>query len=389
MTDNKFRMKEKPGLSDAFVGMDYEIKPKMVEVWNGKRIAWTVAIISALLLIPIVYLIYNSYWNDAQEQSQITSENALQSHGLQPQSPSKAKPPVVITAPESGAQTDASTLQPVIDDETRARIARQSLEEVSANIVKPLIETDETTKTSTKQMETLAANTKSKAITPKLESSEITTAARQELSTKTKQVSPGTSRSSTTASPPPVQTKPQQNADTSKSVPVNQADHRSLNNKLDEQQFKAQAETLATDVNKPDTQIVADQVYGDADEQLDNAYNEKSEHVSRVHLVSAVRNLEPVGEDMNTLTIQQGQSRNIVYFTEVQGLYDRDITYRWLREGKLAFSKTIPVTGNHTWRSYIKKSIRASMAGNWIVELRDDQENILSQHSFEVVQLSE
>ena len=386
MTDNKFRRQDSASLSDAFVGMDYEIKPKMVEVWNGKRIAWAVAIFSTLLLIPIVYLLYNSYWNDSQEQSQITAKNAPQSQGLQPQSSSMARPPVVITAPETSAQTDASSALPVIDNQTRARLAKQSLEEVSASIIKPLTETDKATETSTKQIATLAAKTTSKATAPKVESKPIVTASKQEPRPQGKQVS-----SSTTISLPPAQAKSQRTADAPElSEKVNQTDSRKLNTRVAKKQSKTQEENLLSDAKIPDAQAIADPINTDTDlQQLDGADNGKSEHVSRAHLVSAIRNLEPVGADLNTLTIKQGQSHRIVYFTEVQGLAGQNITYRWLREGQLVFSKKIPVTGNHTWRSYIKKLIKSSMAGNWVVELRDDQNLMLSQQSFEVLEASE
>jgi hypothetical protein len=426
-------MKDNPSLSDAFVGMDYEIKPKMIEVWNGKRIAWAIALLSVLILIPIIYLLYNSYWNESRQQSQMTAENTPQSRLESATTDS----PVVITAPKSVAKSDASPSQPVIDNEARARLEQRSLEEVSASIHKPLTETGKTSETSTKETGALSANAKptTEISKPKPQSESIATAAKKELRLQTEQVSTNTntSTSSTTTSPPPAQASAQQTTDSLQSEQVNRTNQANTNAGLSDQQLKPAAKQLSADTNSvPQAvppQVVENKVNqqqtnkdlqsekinsvdqarlndnlnkqqlesqteqpssvtdtAEADRLLDDNYNDKSEHVNRARLVSAVSKLEPVGEDLQSITLNNGQSRRIVYFTEVKGLGGQNITYRWLHEGQLVFSKKIAVDGDYSWRSYINKLIPASMPGSWVVELRDDQDIILSQHSFEVLQ---
>ncbi|MEE9424382.1 MAG: DUF2914 domain-containing protein [Methylococcales bacterium] len=402
MTNNKFRTKENPGLSDAFAGMDYEIKPKMIEIWNGKRIAWAIALLSVLVLIPIIYLLYNSYWNESRQQSQMTAENTPQSQLSQLESPTTDSP-VVITAPESAAKSDESSSQPVIDNETRARLEQRSLEEVSASIHKPLTEADKASQSSnSKEAETLSSTEKTTTETPKPQSKSIATAAKQELNLQTEQVSSNTSTSSTTASPPPVQASTQQVADNLQSEDVKPTD-KAAGEKLNEQQLKSTAEQLSANTNSDTQEVIQQQTNDDINKQqlesqteqrstetssagADPLLDDKSEHVNRARLVSAVSKLEPVGEDLQSITINNGQSRRIVYFTEVKGLGGQNITYRWLHEGQLVFSKKIAVDGDYSWRSYINKLIPASMPGSWVVELRNDQDIILSQHSFEVLQ---
>jgi hypothetical protein len=332
---------------------------------------------------------------------------------------------VVITAPESAVKSDESPSQPVIDNETRARLEQRSLEEVSASIHKPLTEADKASQPSnSKETGMLSSTKKTTTEIPKPQSKSIATAAKQELRLQTEQVSSNTSTSSTTASPPPVQASTQQVAGSLQSKNVNPTDQAAADEKINEQQLKSTAEQLSENTNS-DTQEVIQKQTNDAlqseqvneinqgrlndslnkqqlesqteqlstetsstgaDQLLDDNYYDKSEHVNRARLVSAVSKLEPVGEDVQSITINNGQSRRIVYFTEVKGLGGQNITYRWLHEGQLVFSKTIAVDGDYSWRSYINKLIPASMTGSWIVELRDDQDIILSQHSFEVLQ---
>jgi hypothetical protein len=375
--------------------MDYEIEPKMVEVWNGTRIAWAVAVLSALIIIPIVYLLYNSYWSESSNQIETTVENTQQSQSRL-EVASTQDTPVVIKSPDLAAQTGLPSPQSTIDNATRALLEQQSLSEVSASIHK-----NKTEKLKGEQLEeseiaaepVMAAQTAeltSVAESQKLQPTLIDKSDEQQkiLSEAEELVENPTITSATTS--PPVLKPPQAVEDDDHQLAANRVDQAELDSSLDEQQLRSGGEELlsAQITDDVDTQTSPPPVI-EADMQLDDEYHGQSEHVNRAHLVRIVRNLEPVGEDVQSITLMEGQPRRLAYFTEVKGLGGQNITYRWLYEGKLVFSKKVAVTGNYTWRSYISKLIIASMAGQWVVELRDDQDKLLVQENFEVLSVSE
>ncbi|MEE9344667.1 MAG: DUF2914 domain-containing protein [Methylococcales bacterium] len=394
MTEKKHRMRGNPSLSDAFSGMDYEIEPKMVEVWNGTRIAWAVAILSALIIIPIVYLLYNSYWSESSNQTETTVENTQQSQSRL-EVASAQDTPVVIKAPDLTAQTGLSSSQSSIDNATRALLEQQSLSEVSASIHKNKTEKLKSEKLEESEVAAepiIAAKTAeitSAAESQKLQPKLIDKSDEQQkiLSEAEERVENPTITSVTTS--PPVLNTPQAVEDDHQ-LATNPVDQAELKSSLDEQQLVSDGEEIlsAQTTDDVDTQTSPPPVI-EADMQLDDEYHGQSEHVNRAHLVRVVRNLEPVGEDIQSVTLMEGQPRRLAYFTEIKGLGGQNITYRWLYEGQLVFSKKVAVTGNYTWRSYISKLLVASMAGQWVVELRDDQNKLLVQENFEVLSGSE
>ncbi len=329
MAEQKIRIKMNPGpgLTEAFAHIDDEIQPVMMEVWDGKRIAWAIAILSALILIPALYLLYDSYWGKGrntfldQPQAEMVVETPSQRNEVpQPDSTTRLNdnPKLTTTNPDAVSEQAFSSPQLQIENESSAQIGQKMFE---------------TSIPSSQNQQT---------------DSEIVVSEKMDSSPKVV----------TTA----VISKPQT---TSVTVP--------------EQQSISPDEIEIESINASESiEVMPTPATGSPTPN----HSLMSAHVTRALLVTKMSSREPIGESLDSIQIDKNKALRLYFFTELNGMAGQTIIYRWLHGEKLIYSKKVSVTGDNTWRSYIGKLIPHSMAGQWIVEVLDSHNNLLVKKSF-------
>lgn len=334
MAEKKIRIKMNPGpgLTETFAHVDDEIQPVMIEVWDGKRIAWAIAILSALILIPALYLLYDSYWGkgrntflDQPRTETITERLSQRDVTPQPDSTSSSQtsrmndnPKLTTTNSDAVSEHALSSPQLQIENESGAQIGQKMFE---------------TSKPSAQNQQT---------------DSEIVVS--EQLDSSPKVV--------TTA----VISKPQ-------TTPVT----------APEQQLNLPDEIEITDTSSSESiEVIPTPTTGSPNPN----HSLMSAHVTRALLVTKMSSREPVGESIDSIQIDKNNALRLYFFTELNGMAGQTIIYRWLHGEKLIYSKNVSVTGDNTWRSYIGKLIPHSMAGQWIVEVLDSHNNLLVKKSF-------
>ncbi len=331
MAEKKIRIKMNPGpgLTEAFAHHEDEIQPVMIEVWDGKRIAWAIAILSALILLPALYLLYDSYWGNEEQstaflkQSQlkvVTDQLPLPEESPQPELSRSLnqRPGLIITNPE-----------PVVSEQAAPSPQLQTTNQSSVQIRQKMPETS----------------------MPSLQSHQIDS----ELVSEQLDSSP---KVVTTA----VISKPQ-------TTPV----------PAPEQQSKSPDEIETDSINASESiEVIPTPTTGSS---IPN-HSLMSAHVTRALLVTKMSSREPIGESIDSIQIDKNKALRLYFFTELNGMAGQTIIYRWLHGEKLIYSKKVSVTGDNTWRSYIGKLVPHSMAGQWIVEVLDSHNNLLVKKSF-------
>jgi hypothetical protein len=322
MAERKIRIRMNTGIPQAYVGMDDEISPVMIEEWNGERIAWAIAILSALILIPVIYLLYENYQGDDRREWQQQSTVKI--------ARTESPPLTVLSKPDISAHKVLESTAPAVSN--KDSLALQSVhtdnnrvEPIRIEVLKPEV--------STQQADTHTIVAKPlKKLVPVTADVKIPEPKRHPVVSPVKQL-------------------------TTKKVEVPDSD------------------PIVTTVTPKTIPVVA---------QQSQSYRQV-EHVSRAHLVSAVYNREPIGEDIHSFHVKTNESTGLFFFTEVNGMARKKITYRWLRDGQLAHKRSIVVTGNDTWRSYTSKLFTRSNTGHWLVEVRDQDNQLLARDHFEVL----
>lgn len=336
-----------PGITDAFGSpdIDDEIQPKMVEVWDGKRIAWAIAILSALIIFPAVYLLYDSYWGEKEGNLQ-NMQGSVQ--GKSSQIGTTGTSAIVSRSTQSDASLQSSLPESASSglSETKPEIKHHQ----------PIIKLDSD---DTSSLETTAA----------------TIANQQEKQEKAEVI------------------KRKQTVSTSSSESVRDAEGKSSSevsqsgisgtNQIKQSELKGSEVEPGTISLQPATKL------SQGVNSLDIYQYLQSKHINRSLLVTDVQEREPVGDDIDTVQVDKESETKLYFFTDVKGLDGQTITYRWLHGDKPVFSKTVPVNGNYRWRSYTSKRIPYSMPGRWRVELLDSEGHLLTKHDFTVVQATE
>ena len=75
----------------------------------------------------------------------------------------------------------------------------------------------------------------------------------------------------------------------------------------------------------------------------------------------------------------------IVYcFLEARNIdADTQVTFAWIHNGKEIHSITLPIKAGPRWRTRAEKTLYG-LVGNWKVEIRDSEGNVLKDTSFTV-----
>ena len=332
MAEKKIRIKMNPGpgLTEAFAHHEDEIQPVMIEVWDGKRIAWAIAILSALILLPALYLLYDSYWGNEEESTAFLKQSQLKVVTDQLSQSEESPQPELIRSLNERPGLISTNPEPVVSKQAVSSTQLQTDNKSNVQIVQKMPETS----------------------IPSVQSQQIVSelAVSEQLDSSPKVV--------TTA----VISKPQTTP-----VPV------------PEQQSQSPDEIEIESINASESiEVIPTPTTGSS---IPNR-SLMSAHVTRALLVTKMSSREPIGESIDSIQIDKNKALRLYFFTELNGMAGQTIIYRWLHGEKLIYSKKVSVTGDNTWRSYIGKLIPHSMAGQWIVEVLDSHNNLLVKKSF-------
>ena len=104
--------------------------------------------------------------------------------------------------------------------------------------------------------------------------------------------------------------------------------------------------------------------------------------VERSQLTSKIDNREPVDNLEGVVQGQNGQIKQVYFFTETIGLKNQQIIHRWLYEGEEKASVTLNISGDR-WRTYSSKRVPSYWQGKWQVQVWHGDLMLISHH-FEV-----
>ena len=104
--------------------------------------------------------------------------------------------------------------------------------------------------------------------------------------------------------------------------------------------------------------------------------------VERSQLTSNIDNREPTDNLEGVVQGQNGQIKQIYFFTETTGLRNQQIIHRWLYEGEEKASVTLNIGGD-SWRTYSSKRVPSYWQGKWQVQVWHGDLMLISHH-FEV-----
>lgn len=106
-----------------------------------------------------------------------------------------------------------------------------------------------------------------------------------------------------------------------------------------------------------------------------------SSYVKRFVVSAGVKQREPVGE-ISDIIVDANQIATVYVYSEVHGLKDRHLVYLWKHNQKELARVEVGVWGN-LWRSYSRKYLNQKMRGDFIVELRTAEGELLAETAFQ------
>ena len=102
----------------------------------------------------------------------------------------------------------------------------------------------------------------------------------------------------------------------------------------------------------------------------------------RALLALDVVDREPIGPVSDVLSASPDIQR-VYFYTDVRKAGGSDIVHRWLLDGALMAERRFSVGGNYRWRVFSAKDLEPGQLGTWRVELRDGDDRLLAEQSFE------
>jgi len=100
--------------------------------------------------------------------------------------------------------------------------------------------------------------------------------------------------------------------------------------------------------------------------------------IERAQFTTAIENREPVDQ----LTQVGDELERVYFYTEIHNRADTSITHRWSHDGKLASDVTLDI-GADRWRTWSSKGMDPSRAGEWTVDVLDEDGRVLGSWQFE------
>lgn len=105
-----------------------------------------------------------------------------------------------------------------------------------------------------------------------------------------------------------------------------------------------------------------------------------SPHITRFMLTNKVINNEPRGS-IEDVTLDNNNLAAVYAYSDAENLKDKTLKYIWKFKNKKIAQVNIGVWSNR-WRSYSSKLIQEHMGGDWEVELRDKNGELLAVSQF-------
>jgi len=102
------------------------------------------------------------------------------------------------------------------------------------------------------------------------------------------------------------------------------------------------------------------------------------EEVARAQFTTAIEDREPVDQ----LTQVGDELERVYFYTEIHNRADTSITHRWSHDGKLASDVKLDI-GADRWRTWSSKGMDPSRAGEWTVDVLDEDGRVLGSWQFE------
>ena len=102
----------------------------------------------------------------------------------------------------------------------------------------------------------------------------------------------------------------------------------------------------------------------------------------RALLALDVVDREPVGPVSDVLSAFPDIQR-VYFYTDVRNAGGSEIVHRWLLDGALMAERRFSVGSNYRWRVFSAKDLEPGQLGWWRVELRDGDDRLLAEQSFE------
>ncbi len=107
--------------------------------------------------------------------------------------------------------------------------------------------------------------------------------------------------------------------------------------------------------------------------------------ISRALLTTALINREPVDNIISFVKVSRQKDTKINYFTEIMDMNGKVLYHQWLWENQMEFNRKVNINGPR-WRVSTKKYIPFSKPGAWVARLVNEENEILNEIKFEVIQ---
>lgn len=107
-----------------------------------------------------------------------------------------------------------------------------------------------------------------------------------------------------------------------------------------------------------------------------------SSYVKRFVISAAVKQREPVGS-IKDIVVDANQIATVYVYSEVHGLKDQYLYYIWKNQQKEIARVEVGVWGD-VWRSYSRKYLNQTLRGDFRVELRTGEGELLAETAFQL-----
>ena len=104
--------------------------------------------------------------------------------------------------------------------------------------------------------------------------------------------------------------------------------------------------------------------------------------VTRAIVTSNVRDLEPVDDLGEDISLNDAGFQTVFYFTELRNFTAGEIVHRWTYNGRIIADVPLRVDGGWRWRTYSSKDLLPGMTGDWSVSVIDADGRKLGERLF-------
>jgi hypothetical protein len=82
------------------------------------------------------------------------------------------------------------------------------------------------------------------------------------------------------------------------------------------------------------------------------------------------------------VALHEAPHQAITFFTEIRGLAGHIVTHRWIYQGSVEYKADFKIRGA-TWKAWSSQVLPVEMAGEWTVEIVDDDGAVLTSRSLD------